>query len=163
MPYKFFFLLYNDNRRIGGISMWWRRFKRKQRFRRKKQITYLLLLALMFSMSLGYAVLNTSLNISGISSLANAKWDIHFDNIVVKEGSVTPTVEPTITNDTTVAFSVTLENPGDYYEFNIDVVNAGTINAMIDEVSISPVLTDTQQKYLDYMMKTTMVSLILYI
>ncbi len=65
--------------------MWWRRFKRKQRFRRKKQITYLLLLALMFSMSLGYAVLNTSLNISGISSLANAKWDIHFDNIVVKE------------------------------------------------------------------------------
>ena len=130
--------------------MWWRRFKRKQRFRRKKQITYLLLLALMFSMSLGYAVLNTSLNISGISSLANAKWDIHFDNIVVKEGSVTPTVEPTITNDTTVAFSVILENPGDYYEFNIDAVNAGTINAMIDEVSISPVLTDTQQKYLDY-------------
>ena len=130
--------------------MWWRRFKRKQRFRRKKQITYLFLLALMFSMSLGYAVLNTSLNISGISSLANAKWDIHFDNIVVKEGSVTPTTEPIITDDTTVTFSVILENPGDYYEFNIDVVNAGTINAMIDEVSISPVLTDAQQKYLDY-------------
>ena len=130
--------------------MWWRRFKRKQRFRRKKQITYLLLLALMFSMSLGYAVLNTSLNISGISSLANAKWDIHFDNIVVKEGSVTPTVEPTITNDTTVSFSVTLENPGDYYEFNIDVVNAGTINAMIDSFTILPVLTVEQQKYLDY-------------
>ena len=130
--------------------MWWRRFKRKQRFRRKKQITYLLLLALMFSMSLGYAVLNTSLNIIGISSLANAKWDIHFDNIVVKEGSVTPTTEPTISNDTTVAFSVTLENPGDYYEFNIDVVNAGTINAMIDTISIQPVLTVAQQKYLDY-------------
>ena len=130
--------------------MWWRRFKRKQRFRRKKQITYLLLLALMFSMSLGYAVLNTSLNISGISSLANAKWDIHFDNIVVKEGSVAPTNAATITNDTTVAFSVTLENPGDYYEFNIDVVNAGTINAMIDTISIQPVLTVAQQKYLDY-------------
>ena len=130
--------------------MWWKRFKRRRRFTRKRNLTYLLFLFILLSIGLGYAVLNTTLGIDGISQLANAKWDIHFDNIVVKEGSVTPTSAATITDDTTVSFSVTLENPGDYYDFNIDVVNAGTINAMIDTISIQPVLTENQQKYLDY-------------
>ena len=130
--------------------MWWKRFKRRRRFTRKRNLTYLLFLFILLSMGIGYAVLNTTLGIDGISQLANAKWDIHFDNIQVKEGSVTPTTAATITDDTTVSFSVTLENPGDFYEFNVDVVNAGTINAMIDTVSIQPVLTAAQQKYLDY-------------
>ena len=130
--------------------MWWKRFKRRQRFARKRNLTYLLFLFILLSMGIGYAVLNTTLGIDGTSQLANAKWDIHFDNIQVKEGSVTPTSAATITDDTTVSFSVTLENPGDFYEFNVDVVNAGTINAMIDTISIQPVLTDAQQKYLDY-------------
>ena len=130
--------------------MWWKRFKRRRRFTRKRNLTYLLFLFILLSMGLGYAVLNTTLGIDGTSQLANAKWDIHFDNIQVKEGSVTPTSPATITDDTTVSFSVTLENPGDYYDFNIDVVNAGTINAMIDTISIQPVLTENQQKYLDY-------------
>ena len=130
--------------------MWWKRFKRRQRFARKRNLTYLLFLFILLSMGIGYAVLNTTLGIDGTSELANAKWDIHFDNIVVKDGSVTPTRAATITDDTTVSFSVTLENPGDYYDFNIDVVNAGTINAMIDTISIQPVLTENQQKYLDY-------------
>ena len=135
---------------IGGVSMWWKRLKRRHRFTRKRNLTYLLFLFILLSMGLGYAVLNTTLGIDGTSQLANAKWDIHFDNIVVKDGSVTPTNAATITDDTTVSFSVTLENPGDYYDFNIDVVNAGTINAMIDTISIQPVLTNAQQKYLDY-------------
>ena len=135
---------------IGGVSMWWKRLKRRQRFARKRNLTYLLFLFILLSMGIGYAVLNTTLGIDGTSQLANAKWDIHFDNIQVKEDSVTPTSAATITDDTTVSFSVTLENPGDYYDFNIDVVNAGTINAMIDTISIQPVLTENQQKYLDY-------------
>ena len=130
--------------------MWWKRFKRRQRFAHKRNLTYLLFLFILLTMGIGYAVLNTTLGIDGTSQLANAKWDIHFDNIQVKEGSVTPTSAATITDDTTVSFSVTLENPGDYYDFNIDVVNAGTINAMIDTISIQPVLTENQQKYLDY-------------
>ena len=130
--------------------MWWKRLKRRRRFARKRNLTYLLFLFILLSMGIGYAVLNTTLGIDGTSQLANAKWDIHFDNIQVKEGSVTPTSAATITDDTTVSFSVTLENPGDFYEFNVDVVNAGTINAMIDTISIQPVLTENQQKYLDY-------------
>ena len=130
--------------------MWWKRLKRRQRFARKRNLTYLLFLFILLSMGIGYAVLNTTLGIDGTSKLANAKWDIHFDNIQVKDGSVTPTSAATITDNTAVAFSVTLENPGDYYDFNIDVVNAGTINAMIDTISIQPVLTENQQKYLDY-------------
>ena len=130
--------------------MWWKKFKRRQRFARKRNLTYLLFLFILFSMGIGYAILSSNLSITGASLLASARWDVHFENIVVKEGSVTPTTEATITDDTTVAFSVTLENPGDYYDFNIDVVNGGTIDAMIEAISIQPVLTENQQKYLDY-------------
>ena len=135
---------------IGGVSMWWKRFKRRQRFAHKRNLTYLLFLFILLTMGIGYAVLNTTLGIDGTSGLANARWDIHFDNIVVKEGSVTPTTPATITDDTTVSFAVTLEEPGTFYEFNIDVINAGTINAMIDTLTIEPVLTQAQQNYLDY-------------
>ena len=38
-------------------------------------------------------------------------------------------------NDTTeVTYEVTLAKPGDFYEFTVDAVNAGTVDAIIDEV-----------------------------
>ena len=45
---------------IGGVSMWWKRLKRRQRFTRKRNLTYLLFLFILLSMGIGYAVLNTT-------------------------------------------------------------------------------------------------------
>ena len=43
--------------------------------------------------------------------------------------------------------------PGDFYEFTIDVVNDGSIDAMIDGVSKTPTLTTEQAKYLNYIVE----------
>ena len=55
-------------------------------------------------------------------------------------------------NDTQVTYNVTLTMPGDYYEFTVDAVNEGTIDAMIQTFSNTG-LTTEQEKYLSYSIK----------
>ena len=99
-----------------------------------------------------YAALSTTLQINGQAEVSSANWDIHLDNVVLNSSSAT-TVAPTITDSKTATFSTTLSKPGDFYEFTIDVVNNGSIDAMIDSVTKTPELTDTQKKYLNYIVE----------
>ena len=96
-----------------------------------KNKKYTLFLIVLLCISIGYAVLNTTLNINGKSSISKNTWDVHFDNVVVNSGSVEAIKIPTIENYTTLDFEAKLNLPGDYYEFTVDVVNNGTIDAMI--------------------------------
>jgi len=110
-------------------------------------MAFLILLAC--GMGIGYAALSTTLSIDGTSDIDRASWDVHFENIQVTTGSVSATA-PAITNDTEVGFSVNLEDPGDFYEFTVDVVNDGTFNAKLDTLTILPTLTTAQQNYFAY-------------
>ena len=129
--------------------MWFRKLKRKMRFNPRRSFMIMFLLLFIFSFGIGYALIATNLSIDGTVDLDNSKWDIHFDNIQVASGSVSADT-PTITNDTTISFSALLDNPGNYYEFTVDVVNDGTMNAEIDSIAILPVLTAEQQEFFDY-------------
>ena len=80
--------------------------KKKTSYNRKKSFTTLFLLLLCVTLGLGYATIQT-----GLSKFSDARWDVHFDSIQVKDGSITPTTAATISNDTTVSFSATLEEP----------------------------------------------------
>ena len=102
--------------------------------RKRTRITLLVILLLFISM--GYAFVSTGLKIDGIATIFKQTWDVHFENVKVKRGSVTPIHEATINvEDTTqVSYEVHLENPGDFYEFEVDVVNNGTIDAMVTEI-----------------------------
>ena len=118
----------------------------------KKRLTYLLVIILLLLVSVGYAVLSTNLNILGSSQINTPTWDIHWENVQVKTGSVsasTPTID---TAKTTVNYSVTLTIPGDYYEFTVDAVNAGTIDGMVSVVSnkLNNVEITTLPNYLEY-------------
>ena len=115
-----------------------------------KKISIVLIIVLLVAVTIGYAVLNTTLNINGKSSISKNTWDLYFDNVVVNDGSVEATKIPTISDKTTVDFEVSLNLPGDYYEFTVDVVNNGTIDAMIESIEKTPVLTTEQEKYLNY-------------
>ena len=95
--------------------------------------------------------MNRELNITGNSEVKSNSWDIHFENVVVKEGSVTATKVLTIDSEKDgVDFSVVLNLPGDFYEFTVDVVNNGSIDGMIESISKTPELTTAQAKYLKY-------------
>ena len=119
--------------------------------RKNKSICALFFIVALLCISVGYAVLNSTLTINGKSSISKNTWSVHFENIKITDGSVTASVEPTILNNTTISnFELTLDKPGDFYEFTVDVKNTGTIDAMIDSVVKIPDLTDTQKKYLNY-------------
>lgn len=98
----------------------------------------------------GYSYLNSALSVNGMTKISKNTWNVHFDNILVKEGSI-PDGHVTITNDesTIINFQVPLQKPGDFYEFSVDVVNSGTIDAKIGSI-INTGLTEDQKKYLDY-------------
>ena len=122
--------------------------RRHKRYRLSN--TFFLIIALViFGMGIGYAAISTTLTIDGTSDIDSASWDVHFNNIRVTSGSVSATT-PAISNNTSVSFSANLANPGDFYEFKIDVVNAGTLDAKLDGITILPNLTLQQTKYFYY-------------
>ena len=116
---------------------------------RKFLITTLsLVMVCVFTLSIAYAALNAVLTIQGNAEVVASTWDIHFANPKVKFGSYDP-YPPKILSPNTVGFSVNLD-PGEFYEFTIDVVNAGSIDAMIANVIKTPELTSEQAKYFKY-------------
>ena len=122
--------------------------------RRESLIMATIILALM--LVLGYAYLTLDLNIVGGTGVLESNWDIHWNNAVVKSGSVSGSQviqAPTITNNqTTVSYHIRLKKPGDFYEFTVDAVNAGTIDGMISVMSstLNGVPISTLPAYLNY-------------
>ena len=117
-----------------------------------RKLLYLLFAIVLVSIStltLVYAALNVTLNIVGTADISAASWDVHLANVNVNTQSVSGN-DPTISGGTTATFSTKLEVPGDFYEFTVDVVNDGTIDAMIESVVKTPTLTTAQAKYLKY-------------
>lgn len=97
-----------------------------------------------------YAALNTTLKILGSAEVSSADWNVYFDNIKVNTGSVSAIKSPSVSNFKTVDFDVELNKPGDYYKFNVDIVNGGSVDAMIESIVKSPELTSEQAKYIKY-------------
>ena len=111
----------------------------------------ILLILLIVGLGLGYAYINSDLNINGTAQVNSANWDVHWANIQVASGSVSAS-SPTISNQTTVNYSVILDQPGDYYEFTVDAVNGGSIDAMIDTIDskLNGATITTLPDYLKY-------------
>lgn len=102
----------------------------KGRNKRDNKAKYLLILLLLIAV--GYAAIATTLKINGTSTIKSAKWDVYWENPQVLSGSVTSTAPTLSESDTKATFNVTLNEPGDYYEFTIDAVNNGSLDAKID-------------------------------
>ena len=108
--------------------------------RNQKHVTTYFILFSLLLIGVVYAILQANLQINGTAKIQANTWDIHFDNIQVNANSVAigtgdsaATIDPE--NNCKVDFEVTLSIPGDFYEFTIDVVNAGTIDGMIGELN----------------------------
>ena len=110
---------------------------KRVRYHRKKIFIFLFLFLFLVGIGVGFAFITTKLEIDGTVHVKDAKWDIHFDNYQAISGSVAPVAQPII-DGTSITFSARLEEPGDFYGFTIDVVNNGTINAQIDDFSVTP-------------------------
>lgn len=118
----------------------------------KKLLIFALILFAWSTIGVGYAYLSSNLKLAGTANIAKTSWNIHFSNIKFDEGNVEATTPAKIVNDTTISLDVSLESPGDKYSFNVDVVNSGTIDAMLTEI-FKTELTEEQQKYIEYTIK----------
>ena len=111
-----------------------------RKYNRRKKNNMFLLVLLILGISIGFALLSTTLNINGIAGINKNTWDIHWNenSIVETQGSVTATT-PAYVSDTAkknVTFAVELELPGDFYEFTVDAKNYGTISGLVDDVKV---------------------------
>ena len=117
--------------------------------RKTLSLVLCLVLVCVFTLTIAYSALSAVLTIQGNARVSASDWDIYFNNPRVTNGSATTDV-PIIRTSSTLEFSTTLNMPGDFYEFVVDVVNAGDIDAMIENVVKTPDLTEEQAKFLKY-------------
>ena len=133
------------------------------RFRRHRlNIRFVLIVSLLvvgILIRVGYAYLKQDLDINGVAIASKNTWDVHFvegsidsstSNLstCVNENQCSRVTTPaTISQDgKSVNFGVIFHVIGDYYEFTVDVVNNGTIDAMLNEV-----VKDGLSQYSDYL------------
>ena len=123
---------------------------------RKRKNTIMVLLVLLLTVTIGYALIATTLKINGNATITKQTWNVYWGVPTVTEGSVSTTA-PTRGADsgdpanTKLTWSATLNLPGDFYEFEVDAVNEGTIDAMITGITptVSPALP-TNPEYIKY-------------
>lgn len=135
--------------------------KRENVMFKKRYLLVLLFVALIGGISFGYANLRTTLSINGTTTISKVTWSVVFDNLVVTTGShqaVDSNDQPINSvvlsdNDTTLTYNITLDQPGDFYEFKIDVHNTGTLKAKLDAIrrgDDDTELTTRMQQYFNY-------------
>ena len=117
----------------------------------KNKLTISLFLLIILFIGIGYAYLTSNLTLSGSTKLAGNTWDIHFANLVVNSSSVSTSTPATIdpTDNTSIDYEVTLDKPGDFYEFTVDIVNAGSITGKISLLTNTGIPTELKD-IIDY-------------
>ena len=97
-----------------------------------------IIIILIFFISIGFAYLSTNLYISGTSIVKRSAWDVHFNNIQNETCTYQIDSNASISsNSKQVDFTFTFEKPGDSYSFNVDVVNTGNIDAMLESYNVA--------------------------
>ncbi len=109
----------------------------------------LIVLILLLVISIGFAYLSSNLNVAGNIGYSKSNWKVYFDNVEIVKNTINADIS-TIENETTVNFNCLFSQPGDVYEFTVDVINSGTMDVMLDAI-VKTELTEEQAKYLNFM------------
>ena len=103
------------------------------------------LLAVVLVMAVGYAAFAQQLTINGSAQITST-WDVHMEDSGDHEATATPesTMNTDPTGDVTVeegglkaTLTADLKSPGDKITYVIPIVNGGTINAKLQDVTLS--------------------------
>jgi len=128
-----------------------------ERKKRRAVIIAVIILLLIVGVTIGYAGLSTNLKINGTTKIDKTQWAVCFDstNVRVKSGSIRAIKEASVVGDsaqvcsTEITYEIRFTEPGQYYEFEVDAKNTGTINAKLSNTN-KTALTEDQQKYIKY-------------
>ena len=96
-----------------------------------KSLFLLTLIVAIVGLSVAYALLSTTLSISGSTKVSAASWGIKFKNLSGSAtGGATYTL-PTLSDTSLSDYEIILTKPGDSVTFNFDIANEGTIGAKV--------------------------------
>ena len=101
----------------------------------KKRVRIVIISILVIFIGLGFALLESSLDIMGNAGINKTTWDIHFENANVTDysdsnlSSNVPSINGE--NKQELEYEITFNKPGDYYEFTVDMVNSGNLDAKL--------------------------------
>lgn len=114
--------------------------------RKIKVLSIIALVVAVLGLTVAFAALSETLTINGTASVDAATWDVHFENlkeinIHSKYGTVVENSSPILTENSIKNIDVTISSPGDYLDYQVDIVNSGTVAAKVSSVDISPLCT----------------------
>ena len=111
-----------------------------EKTRQIKIISLCALLVAVLGLTVAFASLSQTLTINGSAAVNAASWDIHFEKTSGKETEVKGTAtftEPTLSGTKIENFSATLTKPGDSVTYYFDIVNKGTVDAVVSSYNFS--------------------------
>ena len=124
--------------------------KIKERIVEKKvmRIVFLFVLLAIITMSIAYAVLSTTLNITGRTEVLDASWNMELEELIVEDYSTPPEnatvsgnvisygnaqliIEPTIVDTQIINYKISFGKVGDSILLEYKLTNTGTIPAKV--------------------------------
>lgn len=101
--------------------------------RQLKVIAIVALCIAVIGLSVAYAAMSTSLKINGTATMNTASWSIKFANLseVAKTGTANVVTAPTLSDTHIGDYNVELTKPGDSITYTFDVMNTGTLDAIM--------------------------------
>ena len=114
--------------------------------KKKERIVLVLLIVAVLLMTIGFALYTQQLNINGTVTVKGSPWSVHFvsNSITESQGSVQATSSSVST--TNFQFTVTLQKPGDFYEGTVNVINDGSMPAVLTTVTMGLSATDANSQ-----------------
>ncbi|NMA50325.1 MAG: hypothetical protein GX951_00540 [Mollicutes bacterium] len=100
-------------------------------------------------MSVGFATLTSQLNINGNVAVKSSNYNVYLDDTSYQIAAGSQPIEPPTILGTTITYNATLNQPGEFIEFSINVLNQGTMDTYLKAITLGGI-TDSYKDYISY-------------
>ena len=106
-----------------------------ERNRKIKTLSLVALIVAVLGLGVAFAALSSQLTINGSAKAQGGSWNIHFAKTLDMPTQTTGDAsftEPTLSDTSILGFKATVTKPGDSVTYYFDIVNSGTVDALVD-------------------------------
>ena len=107
-----------------------------ERNRKIKTLSLVALIVAVLGLGVAFAALSSKLTINGSAKAQAGSWNIHFTKTLDMPTQTTGNAsftEPTLSDTSILGFKATVTKPGDSVTYYFDIVNSGTVDALIED------------------------------
>lgn len=107
--------------------------------RKIKLLSLCVLIVAVLGLTIAFAALSQTLTINGSATAEKSSWDVRFENLNLSEktGTAEVSTSPSLTETTISGLNISLSKPGDKIIYEFDLVNNGSIDAKLTDITIN--------------------------